>query len=455
MKKKALYVATFGCQMNEYDSLKMVQMLSPSYEVVDAPEKADLILVNTCSIREKAENKVYSLVGRFKALKARKPRLKIGIAGCVAQQEGENMVRKAPYVDLVFGPHQLWRLPELVARLESGESGIVEVRLEERPDIPLVIGELPGGRPVRAFVTIMQGCDNFCTYCVVPHVRGRETSRPPGDIIEEVRSLVDQGVKDVTLLGQNVNSYGRKEKGGPGFAELLEMVASVPGLRRLRFTTSHPKDLDDAVMSCFAGIEQLCEHLHLPVQSGSNEILRRMNRRYTREAYLDKIERLRALVPDISITTDIIVGFPGETEKDYEATLSLLAEVGFDQIFAFKYSPRPFTKAAEMEETVPEEEKLRRLNHLLEFQNRLGLERLRRFEGRDMEILVEGHGKGGAPNLMGRTRHNVVVNFKGPEELIGEFTTVSILEAREHSLKASSIAPPSVRDGCTRETHIA
>ncbi len=452
--KKGLYLVTFGCQMNEYDSLKMAQLLADEYRLVEQPEEADLIIVNTCSIREKAENKVYSLVGRFKALKLRNPALRICIAGCVAQQEGKRIINKAPFVDMVFGPHHIGRLPELLQRLEAGKGGLVEVELKEESTTPLIKGPLLEERPLRAFVTIMQGCDNFCTYCVVPYVRGREVSRPPAEILEEVHHLVDQGVVDITLLGQNVNSYGRKDPSLPSFAELLKMVAEVRGLRRLRFTTSHPKDLDEATIRAFGEIPNLCEHLHLPVQSGSDSILARMNRKYRRHQYLEKVEMLRQVVPDISLTTDIIVGFPGETEEDYLATLSLLEEVGYDQIFAFKYSPRPFTRAAEMEQTVPEEEKLRRLNHLLEVQNRIGLARMRRFEGRVLEVLVEGPSKGGPTNLMGRTRHNLVVNFLGPQSMIGEFAELQIVEARPHSLVAAPLEPAPA-EGPSREVQIA
>ncbi len=433
---KGLFIATFGCQMNEYDSLKMAQLLRWEYVEVASPEEADLILVNTCSIREKPENKVYSLLGRFKSLKKRHPGLIIGVGGCVAQQEGETILKRAPYVDFVFGPQGLYRLPELVAAAQSRNQGYrSQLDLSRDFHIPLVKGDLSSKGDPRAFVTIMTGCDNFCTYCVVPYVRGREISRPPTDIVSEVRHLVDQGVSEITLLGQNVNSYGRKDPELPSFAELLDMVAEVEGVKRVRFTTSHPRDMDQEVMRRFRDIPQLCEHLHLPVQSGSTRILKAMNRGYSREEYLEKVAMLREICPGIALTTDIIVGFPGETTRDLEDTLSLLEEVRFDQIFAFVYSPRPMTRAANMTESLTPGEKSQRLSKVLELQRRIGLEQFSRYEGANAEVLVDGISKGDPGELTGHTRGNHVVNFPGEPDLIGRIVTVYIEKACHHSLR--------------------
>ncbi|NDY42127.1 tRNA (N6-isopentenyl adenosine(37)-C2)-methylthiotransferase MiaB [Dissulfurirhabdus thermomarina] len=434
MPTKRVYLATFGCQMNEYDSLKMLQVLGGGWRRTDRPREADLILVNTCSIREKAEHKVYSLVGRFRSLKRRNPRLVIGVAGCVAQQEGERLLRRLPHLDIVFGPQHITELPDLVRRVAAGEGPVCRTSLRADYAIPLVRGPLPGPPAVRAFVTIMQGCDNFCAYCVVPHVRGREVSRPADDVEAEVRDLVARGVREVTLLGQNVNSYGRKG-GTATFAELLRRIGAVDGLHRLRFTTSHPRDLTDDIIACFREVPVLCEHLHLPVQSGSDRILRRMNRHYTRAHYLGLVDRLRAAVPDMPLTTDLIVGFPGETVADFEATLDLLTRVRFEQVFAFKYSPRPFTPAADLPDKVPEAEKARRLAEVLALQDEIGRERLRRFEGTLQEVLVEGPSKGDAGELTGRTRGNHVVNFDSAGVRVGEMVPVRIEQALAHSLR--------------------
>ena len=435
MPAKKLYIATFGCQMNEYDSLKMAQLLQNDYTTVDDPEEADLILVNTCSIREKAEHKLYSLMGRFRQIKSTKPGLIIGVGGCVAQQEGERLLKSLPHLDIVFGPQGLYRLPEMIRALEAGKRPICATGLEKDFAIPFVRGLLPEKRPVRTFVTIMQGCDNFCTYCVVPYVRGREISRPASDVLAEVTDLVGRGIKEITLLGQNVNSYGRKGGKGPDFVGLMRMVSDVLGLARLRFVTSHPRDLDMDVMECFRDIPNLCRHLHLPVQSGSNRVLSRMNRHYTRDEYLEKVRRLRELCPDIVLTTDIIVGFPGETDEDFNDTLELLKEVGFEQIFAFKYSPRPFTRAAGFEDKVTEDVKAGRLNTTLELQNEISLKRHEALCGTEMEILVEGPSKADPAELAGRTSGNHAVNLPGPQELIGRMVTVRIEKAFCHSLR--------------------
>ncbi len=441
---KRLYLRTFGCQMNEYDSQRMAQVLQSEYSLTLCPEEADLILINTCSIREKAENKVYSLVGRIKKFKEQRPDLVIGIGGCVAQQEGKRLLRRMPYVDLVFGPQAIYRLPSMLREIKMGKRPILSIETRDDFHIPLITSPLPEPNPVRTFVTIMQGCDNYCTYCIVPYVRGREVSRPPGDILAEIRAVIRQGVKEVTLLGQNVNSYGKKLGACPSFSGLLRMVAQVPGLRRLRFTTSHPRDLSRDVMECFRDLDNLCEHLHLPVQSGSTRILRRMNRHYTRDQYLKKIEELKSICPDICLTTDLIVGFPGETDADFEETLSLLRSVEFDQIFAFKYSPRPFTVAATWsDEYVPEGLKAERLTRVLELQREIGLRRYKAMENQVKEVLVEGPSKKNAEELMGRTRGNHIVNFLAPRDLIGKFVDVKISKACYHSLRGELSSPVS------------
>ena len=439
---KKLYLRTFGCQMNEYDSQRMAQVLHGEYSLTPRPDDADLILINTCSIREKAENKVYSLVGRLKKFKEQRPDLIIGIGGCVAQQEGRRLLRRMPYVDLVFGPQGLYSLPSMLKEIENGKRGILCTELRDDFPIPLITSPLPEPNPVRTFVTIMQGCDNFCTYCIVPHVRGREVSRPPGDILAEIEAVLNEGVKEVTLLGQNVNSYGKKVDAYPSFSGLLRMVAGVPALRRLRFTTSHPRDLSRDVMECFQDLDTLCEHLHLPVQSGSTRILKRMNRHYTRDQYLKTIEELKSLCPEISLTTDLIVGFPGETDADFKDTLSLLRTVEFDQIFAFKYSPRPLTVAAGWsDDYIPEEIKAERLNRVFELQKEIGFRRYKAMEGRVEEVLVEGLSKKNTEELRGRTRGNHVVNFLGPQRLIGEFVNVKISKACYHSLRGKISSP--------------
>ena len=434
-ERKKLYLATFGCQMNDYDSQRIAQILHEKYALTSEPDNADLILINTCSIREKAENKVYSLVGRLKKFKKRNPGLIIGIAGCVAQQEGDRLLKRLPFIDLVFGPQCLYCLPDMLKHVENGMGAVLRTELKHDFLIPMVTAPLPEPNPVQAFVTIMQGCDNFCAFCVVPYVRGREVSRPPEDILAEIKQILDEGVKEVTLLGQNVNSYGKKVGAIHSFPGLLSMLAETPGLERLRFTTSHPKDISLDLMKCFRDLDTLCEHLHLPVQSGSTTVLKRMNRHYTRDQYLAIVGKLKSFCPDISLTTDLIVGFPGETDRDFKDTMSLLKTVEFDQIFAFKYSPRPLTRAARFDDHIPEEIKAERLEAVLEFQKEIGLMRYKSLKGRKEKILVEGISKKNSGELRGRTRGNHVVNFPGPQELIGKFVTVKIIKACYHSLR--------------------
>lgn len=434
MEKKKLYIQTFGCQMNVQDAEKMAALLAVSgYEMTDDPGQAQLILVNTCSIREKAAQKIYSQLGRFRALKEDNPRLIIGVAGCLAQQWGEGFFRKAPYVDLVFGTHQIHRLPEMVAFLERAGGRVSETGFCDRVR-SLEIQAQPADGAVATFVTIMQGCNNFCAYCVVPHVRGREESRPLPEILREVEMLAGRGIREVTLLGQNVNSYGRTLPEGPDFAELIRAIGKVAGIRRIRFTTSHPKDLSERLIGCFGEVPQLCEHIHLPVQSGSDRVLRRMNRGYTSAAYRDKVAALRRACPGISITSDVIVGFPGEEEEDFQQTLSLLREIRFDNLFSFKYSEREGTAAVGMDRPVCEGVKRERLKILQSLQTEHTWEKNRACVGNPAEVLVEGESRNGG-EMTGRTRTNRIVNFPGKADLVGTTVRLKIVDAYLHSLR--------------------
>jgi tRNA-2-methylthio-N6-dimethylallyladenosine synthase len=429
---RKLYIRTFGCQMNVADSELMAQVLGQEYALTPHAEEADLYLINTCAIRRKSEEKVRSLLGSLKSLKFKRPQLILGVGGCVAQQEGERLLAFAPHLNLVFGTQGIYRLPELVRRASWGER-LVDVALErDIPDLPQRNWS-PG--KVQAMVTIMRGCNNFCTFCVVPYVRGRECSREPQAIIDEVAAFVAAGGVEVTLLGQNVNSYGRGLAAPLSFPQLLHRLDGLPGLERLRFATSHPRDLSAELISAFGQLPTLCEHLHLPVQSGANRILKKMNRGYTAEAYLAKVAALRQACPDIALTTDLIVGFPGETEADFNQTLELMREAGFDQSFSFKYSPRPQTRAADFPDQVPEERKTERLSKLQAWQDKLTRQTLARLVGQEQEVLVEGRSKRSPEELCGRLRSNQVVNFIGPGELLGCLTRVNITEAHPHSLK--------------------
>ncbi len=449
--KKKLYIRTFGCQMNVADSQQMAQLLAPEYELTSRAEDADLYLINTCAIRRKAEEKVKSLLGSLKFLKARNPRVILGVGGCVAQQEGERLLAAAPHLNLVFGTQAGRRLPELVRRAAGGRR-LVDVQLEPG------FRELPSRQwaqgTAQAMVTIMQGCDNFCTYCVVPYVRGREASREPAAVISEVSAFLAAGGVEVTLLGQNVNSYGRGLPQPITFTGLLRRLHGLPGLKRLRFATSHPRDLSAELIAAYGKLPALCEHLHLPVQSGSNRILAAMNRGYTREAYLEKVAHLRQSCPRIAISTDLIVGFPGETEADFADTLDLMREAAFDQAFSFKYSLRPQTRAAGLPDQVPEPVKTERLTRLQALQDELTLAAHARLVGRVAEVLVEGLSKRDPAQLCGRLRTNQVVNFTGPRELLGCLTAVAITEAQPHSLKGSwAPAPPVTVGGCPKHPH--
>jgi tRNA-2-methylthio-N6-dimethylallyladenosine synthase len=434
LEKKKLYIQTFGCQMNVQDAEKMAALLRESgYEATDDPGGADLIIINTCSIREKAAQKIYSRLGCFRALKEQKPKLIIGVGGCLAQQWGDRFFQRIPYLDLVFGTHQIHRLPELVGALETTGERKVETDFCDRVrslDIP---AQPPPGA-VSSFVTIMQGCNNACAYCVVPYLRGGEESRPLPEIVREVEMLTCRGIREVTLLGQNVNSYGQTRNGGQDFTDLICALGGIPGIERIRFTTSHPKDLSQRLIDCFGKVAPLCEHIHLPVQSGSDRVLKRMNRGYTADVYLEKVAALRRAFPEISITSDVILGFPGEEEVDFQATLALLREVKFDNLFSFQYSEREGTTAAGMDHQVSGSVKRERLMILQTLQAEHTLEKNRARVGHAENVLVEGPSKKESREMTGRTRGNRIVNFPGGRELIGKTVSVRISEAFLHSL---------------------
>jgi tRNA-2-methylthio-N6-dimethylallyladenosine synthase len=438
---KQVHIATFGCQMNERDSQTMARVMnSCDYEITERIDQADLILVNTCSIRRKAEEKTYSLLGRLKDLKTRNPDLVIGVGGCVAQQEGKRLLERVPHLDLVFGTRMIHQLPALIEEVKFGKTRLSRIDMVQGELYPETRRMIPGGSPgLKAFVTIMQGCNNYCAYCVVPYVRGPEESRPSQEILAEAEGLVAKGVKEILLLGQNVNSYGLNREGEITFAYLLHLLEKISGLERLRFTTSHPKDLSLELIDCFGRISNLCEHIHLPVQAGSNHILKRMNRCYTREDYLKKIDQLKTQCPGIAITSDFIVGFPGETEADFEETMDLIRTAQFDDFFSFKYSNRSQTPASTFSDQVDDKEKSRRLMEIQAYQKKVTLSRQQALEGTIQQILVEGSSKKSPQDRMGRTRTNKIVNFPGPPELMGKTVSVRIEKAYVNSLKGSLI----------------
>jgi tRNA-2-methylthio-N6-dimethylallyladenosine synthase len=433
---KRLYIQTYGCQMNQYDSERIARLMdAQGYSPTEQAEEADLILLNTCSVRDKAEQKVYSMLGRWRELKEKKPELIIGVGGCVAQQEGEALLRRVPHLDLVFGTHNIHKLGDMVRDAESLGSRPVEIAFYRNPSYM----EDPEARSTvhgaKAYVTIMHGCNKVCSFCIVPYVRGRELSRPSDSILREIRELADRGVKEVMLLGQNVNSYGKTSNGELSFSELLSRVNKIMGLERIRFTTSHPEDLSPELIEAYASLDKLCEHLHLPVQSGSDTVLKRMRRGYTREEYLERIRRLRARCSGVALSTDIIVGFPGETEEEFEGSLEILQEVEYDDIYAFAYSPRPHTLSNRMyADDVAEDVKKKRLEKVLRLQERISRRKNQETVGNVEEILVECAAKLGRGQMMGRTRTNRIVNFQGPEELSGKSARVRITAAAANSL---------------------
>lgn len=445
MANRSFFIKTFGCQMNERDSEIMAQLLAErEYIETNDSEQADLIILNTCSIRAKAEQKVMSLLGVLRKQKIRNPELKICVAGCVAQQEGKQIIERMPHVDLVIGTQSIYQLTELLDNL--GDQPVVTT-LSDDYQIPPFIPDLGAGRgqkppatvPFKKFLTIMQGCNNYCSYCVVPFTRGREISREVSHILEEAHSLVEAGIKEITLLGQNVNSYGKtnrvsKEVNDYSFADLLRAVALIPGLQSLRFTTSNPKDLSDDLMRCFAEIDILCPQFHLPVQSGSNRILSLMNRNYSRELYLEKVETLRSYCPEIALTTDMIVGFPGETDQDFAETMSLLEEVHYHGSFSFKYSDRPGTRSAKFENKVEETVKSERLRIFQDRQDAISLAHNQGYVGKTFPVMIE---KISHDSIVGRTGTNHLVHIAETpcNSLPGAIISVHIVHAGQHSLR--------------------
>jgi len=434
MNNKAFYLETFGCQMNVVDSERIVDLLGGiGLHQVEEPDQAGLILLNTCAVRDKAVRKAYGHLGRFKPLKDRNPALILGMGGCIAQQEGKQLLEEFPYLDLVFGTHNVHRLPELVQQVADNRVRCEETEFLDRETRLQLFPSRTGKEDFTRFVTVMQGCDNFCSYCVVPYVRGREISRPSGEILDEIRELAKQGVREVTLIGQNVNSYGTKEE-EISFSTLLEQVNAIDGIDRIRFTTSHPKDLSDELIDCFGRLDKLCKHLHLPVQCGSDKILKTMNRGYTRERYLEIVSRLRQVCPDIRLSSDIIVGFPGETEENFLATMSLLEEVRYAEIYSFIYSPRSGTAAAEINDDTPAQVKQERFNQMLTMQQEISRQTWEADVGTVQEVLVEGESKLGEGQLFGRSTWNRIVNFSGPPGLTGQLVLVKITKSFRNSL---------------------
>jgi tRNA-2-methylthio-N6-dimethylallyladenosine synthase len=437
---KFVYLQTFGCQMNVHDSEKMLTILAENdYRPTEDIHRADIILLNTCSVREKPEHKVYSALGRLKKLKEKNHHLVIGVGGCVAQQEGKRLLDRIGHLDLVFGTHNLHRLPELIGDVQASREPTCSVEFYDEVKSLDVFPAPSDGEKVKSYVTIMQGCDNFCSFCIVPHVRGSQKSRPSENILGEIKSLTKRGVREVTLLGQNVNSYGKDLSGGLPFPQLLTHINEIEGLWRIRFTTSHPKDISEELIAACGKLEKVCKHIHLPFQSGSDKILERMNRGYTRKQYMEKGEQLREVCPEIGITADVMVGFPGENEGDFHETLDLIRKVQFDNLFSFKYSPRKDTKAARFPDQIDESTKSHRLEVLQKLQKRITLKRNQALEGSYEEILVEGVSKGAKAEMTGRTSSNRVVNFKGSPDLIGQMVKVMIEEGYANSLRGKII----------------
>lgn len=437
---RKFYIRTYGCQMNEHDTEVMAGIfMQLGYEPTDIPEDADVILLNTCAIRENAENKVFGEIGHLKPLKMEKPDLILGVCGCMSQEESvvNKILKQFQYVDLIFGTHNIHRLPFLLKEAYMSKEMVVEVWSKEGD----IIENLPKVRKgnIKAWVNIMYGCDKFCTYCIVPYTRGKERSRRPEDIIQEVRHLAAQGYKEITLLGQNVNAYGKDfEDIDYGLGDLMDELRKID-IARIRFTTSHPKDFDDRLIEVLAKGGNLVDHIHLPVQSGSSEILKLMARKYTREQYLELVRKIKEAIPNVSLTTDIIVGFPNETEEQFEETLSLYREVGFDSAYTFIYSPREGTPAAKMKDNVPMEVKKERLQRLNALVNEISAQKMREYEGKVVEVLVEGESKNNPDILAGYTRKNKLVNFKGPKSAIGQLVKVKITKAKTWTLDGEII----------------
>ncbi|HWM28767.1 MAG TPA: tRNA (N6-isopentenyl adenosine(37)-C2)-methylthiotransferase MiaB [Woeseiaceae bacterium] len=444
-----LYIKTYGCQMNEYDSEKMADVLRAShgFELTDLPEEADLLLVNTCSIREKAQEKVFSELGRWRALKEERPEVVIGVGGCVASQEGEGLVRRAPYVDLVFGPQTLHRLPDMLEDVRSNGHPVVDISFPEIEKFDCL--PEPRADGPTAFVSIMEGCSRYCSFCVVPYTRGEEVNRPLDDVVAEVVSLAGQGVREINLLGQNVNAYRGEMFDGriADLATLIYYVAAIDGVDRIRFTTSHPVEFTDSLVQAYGEVPELANYLHLPVQHGSDRVLARMKRGHTALEYKQKIRKLREVRPDISLSTDIIVGFPGETDADFDATMKLVSEVGFDQSFSFIYSARPGTPAAGFADDTPLSVKKKRLQLLQARINGQARAISARMVGTTQTILVERKSKRNATQLAGRTENNRWVNFDGDGSCLGQFVDVVITEAMPNSLRGRLANTPARATG--------
>lgn len=433
---KKVHIKTYGCQMNEYDSDKMADVLKQfeGYELTDKPEEAAVILFNTCSIREKAQEKVFSDLGRVRKLKLKNPDLIIGVGGCVASQEGDVIVQRAPYVDMVFGPQTLHRIPELIQEKRRTGKSQVDIsfpEIEKFDNMPAAKVE-----GASAFVSIMEGCSKYCTYCVVPYTRGEEISRPFEDVLTEIAKLTLQGVKEVNLLGQNVNAYRGKMENGEiaDFAMLLEFVHEIPGIERIRYTTSHPNEMTQRIIDCYAKLPKLVSHLHLPVQSGSDRILAAMKRGYTTLEYKSVLRKVRALRPDISFSSDFIVGFPGETDEDFEKTMKLIEDIGYDVSFSFIFSPRPGTPAAEIKDDTPHEVKLARLQRLQKRLEEQQFEISKQMVGKVHKILVDGYSKKHPELMTGRTENNKLVVFAGNPRMMKQIIDVTVTEAKMHSL---------------------
>ncbi len=423
--KKGVFISTYGCQMNVNDTERMYSLLEMiDFEPVATPEEASLIIVNSCSIREKPVHKVYSEVGTFRKMKEKNPDLVIGVGGCVGQQEKDKLIKNQPLIDFVFGTDTIDKLPQIVADVYAKDERVVSTGFEHRA--PYHVETLVRNPGVSTFVNITKGCDNFCTFCVVPYTRGREKSRPLSHVLSDINNLVKRGVKEVTVLGQNVNSY--TSDCGADFADLLKQIALQTGVERIRYTTSHPKDFNQKLVDVMREHQdKVCEYIHLPFQSGSSKVLDRMNRRYTREEYLEKIAMIKAGLPNVVLSTDIIVGFPGETDEDFEDTMTIVKEVAPETIFAFKYSPRPQTKAAKFEDQVPEAIKSKRLTRLFEMHTAMAFEMVKRYEGMTLPVLVEEIHEGGKAS--GRSTQNKLVHFMGDAGMVGKTVPVKILRA--------------------------
>jgi len=439
--KGKLFIKTHGCQMNEYDSSKMLDVLVDTHdlEITDKESEADVILLNTCSIREKAQEKVFSQLGRWRKLKEKNPDLVIGVGGCVASQEGDNILKRAPYVDMVFGPQTLHRLPKMLKAVNTEQKAQMDIsfpEIEKFDNLPE-----PRKEGASAFVSIMEGCSKYCTFCVVPYTRGEEVSRPLDSVLAEIMQLALQDVKEINLLGQNVNSYRGETHDGEvvDLAHLIHYVAAIDGIERIRFTTSHPVEFTDALIEAYAQVPKLADYLHLPVQSGSDRVLSAMKRGHTAIEYKQKIRKLRAVRPNISLSSDFIVGFPGETDKEFEATMKLIEDVKFDQSFSFIYSKRPGTPASNIEDEIPMSVKKKRLQRLQETINGFASEVSQKMIGTIQKVLVEGTSKKDVNQLAARTENNRIVNFDGNPRLIGQIIDVEITEANRNSLKGKII----------------